>query len=264
MVRHKCFDECESGLPVCAKSTETLNFRKVNEIKSERCLFFGDELLDQFLLGLHPGYVFLLYGSSQCLAVSLHLSVRVQLDFQKGGLQSRAVFIDAGNSFDPYLAVQYGEKYGLDRDHVLDRIFVSRAFTCHESTSLITEALRSALRKYRARLAIISDVIELYRDPDVRNIRCLDLFKTALNSMVSIARAEKAIILATSLNEDFGLDRFLHAAKERVDVILRFKERHSSTRLVLEKHPTCSTGSLLLKKSTPRVLEEFLEVTTDR
>ena len=264
MARYRCFDECESGLSVCAKSTEILNFRKVNEIKSERCLFFGDELLDRFLLGLRPGYVFLLYGSSQCLAVSLHLSVRVQLDLQKGGLESRVVFIDAGNSFDPYLAAQYGEKYALDRDRVLDRIFVSRAFTCHELTSLITETLGRALREYGARLAVISDVIELYRDPDVRNIRCLDLFKTALNSMVSIARAEKTIVLATSLNEDLsGLDLFLRAAKERVDVILRFEERHSSTRLFLEKHPTCSTGSLLLKQPTPRVLEEFLEVTRD-
>jgi phage-related protein len=82
--------------------------------------------------------------------------------------------------------------------------------------------------------------------------------------MVSIARAEKTIVLATSLNEDLsGLDLFLRAAKERVDVILRFEERHSSTRLFLEKHPTCSTGSLLLKQPTPRVLEEFLEVTRD-
>jgi hypothetical protein len=89
--------------------TLPLNFRKANELQPELKLYFQDENLDRLTAGLTPGAMFFLYGSSQCIDVSLLISMRAQLDPQHGGLGSKAIFIDAGNTFDPYRITQYSE-----------------------------------------------------------------------------------------------------------------------------------------------------------
>lgn len=144
----------------------------------------------------------------------------------------------------------------------MERIFVSRAFTCHQLTSLITQVLPEAIHERGARLIVASDLIELYRDPDARCSHNLNLFKTALNSLATTARFERAIVLATSLNEKMSdSDPFLSAVKQRVDIVLRFEERRHSTKLTLKKHSTRSGEKALIKHLTPRILEEFLEAT---
>ena len=237
-----------------------VNFRRASELQAEPRLSFGDESLDRFLGGLRLGQVAFLYGSWQCLAASELLCVRAQLEPHIGGFDSKAIFVDGGNTFDPYLISQYAERFSLDRNWALDRIFVSRAFTYHQLTSLIAQMLPEAVYEQGDKLVVASDVIELYRDPDAHSTQSLNLFKTALNSLATTARLERAIVLATSLDEETsGSDPFLRAVKQRVDIVLRFEERRHSTKLTLEKHPTRSEESALIKQPTPRVLEEFLE-----
>lgn len=246
-----------------SRSNFKVGFRKANQLQAEPDLAFGDENLDRLLGGLRLGHVAFLYGSSQCLETSEFLCVRVQLDSHSGGFDSDVIFLDGGNTFDPYLITQYAEQLSLDRDRTLDRILVSRAFTYHQLTSLITQTLPDAVQERRAKLVIISDIIEPYCD-DVLSVLSLDLFKTALNSLITTARSEKAIVLATSLDEKKSKsDRFLRAIRQRVNVVLKFEEQHNSTTMILEKHPTRSGKRLIIKRPTPRVLEKFLEADAD-
>jgi hypothetical protein len=55
------------------------------------------------------------------------------------------VFVDGGNSFDPYSVAEIARNYGLDSRAVLERIYVSRAFTAYQLSSLILEELESAV-----------------------------------------------------------------------------------------------------------------------
>jgi len=239
-----------------------LNFRKASELQPEPCLYFHDENLDRLIGGLRLGSVIFLYGSSQCSEFSELLCVRSQLSPRRGGFDSGAIFVDAGNTFDPYLISHYAEQFLLDRDRALDRILVSRAFTYHQLTSLITQVLPRTVHERKARLIIVSDMPKLYCDPDARHNQSLDLFKITFNSLVTTAKVERATALATSLNEEVSdSDPFLRAAKQRADIVLRFEKRRCSTKLVLEKHPTHSEESLLIRQPTPRVLERFLEAT---
>jgi hypothetical protein len=130
-------------------------------------------------------------------------------------------------------------------------------------TSLITQTLPDAVQERRAKLVIISDIIEPYCD-DVLSVLSLDLFKTALNLLITTARSEKAIVLATSLDEKKpNSDSFLCAIRQRVNVVLRFEEQRNAMAMILEKHATRSGKRLLIKRPTPRVLEEFLEADAD-
>lgn len=240
------------------KSSLPVNFRRVSEIQSEPTLSFGDESLDRFLGGLPLGYVVFLYGSWQCLALSELLCVRAQLDFHRGGLNSKAVFIDGGNTFDPYLVSEYAERFSLDRDLALNSILVSRSFTCHQLTSFITQILPATVNGRRMKFIVVSDIIRLYRDSDIGSAQTIHLFKTMLNSLITTARLERSIVLATSLSEiRSDSDPFVTFLKNRVNIILRFEEQSHFTKLILEKHPTRS-GNLLIKQPTPQVLEEFL------
>lgn len=253
----------EEPLPVETHFSKLpVNFLRASRIQAKPSLFFGDKNLDRFLGGLPLGHTVFFYGSWQCLATSEFLCIKAQLDSHNGGLDSEAIFVDGGNTFDPYLMVQYVEQFSLDRDQVLDRIFVSRAFTCHQLTSFITQILPRAVHAGKIKFIIASDMIELYRDPDVHYAQSLRLFKTALNSLANTARLERSLALATSLDENTSdSDPFLRAAKEKVDIVLRFEERRQSTKLMLEKHPTRPEETFLIKPPAPRVLEEFLEAT---
>lgn len=239
-------------------STFPLVFRRANELVSEPRLFFCDEGLDKLVEGLRLGQLVFLYGSRGCLAVSELLCVRSQLSPDRGGLGSDCIFIDGGNTFDPYLLVQYAEESLLDRDKVLDRTLVSRAFTCYQLASLITQTLPKAVHERRIRLVIVSDIVDLYCDADLRDSRSLDLFKATLNSLVTTARAERAIVLATSLDQTVS-GQFLCAVRQRADVILRFEERESFTKLTLEKYPARAREFVIIRQVAPRVLEQFLE-----
>jgi hypothetical protein len=105
---------------------------------------------------------------------------------------------------------------------------------------------------------VVSDIIRLYRDSDIGSAQTIHLFKTMLNSLITTARLERSIVLATSLSEiRSDSDPFVTFLKNRVNIILRFEEQSHFTKLILEKHPTRS-GNLLIKQPTPQVLEEFL------
>ncbi len=235
-------------------STFPLIFRRANELQHEPRLLFHDDSLDRLTSGLRLGQIAFLYGSRRCLALSELLCIRSQIEFDR-----EVIFIDGGNSFDPYTLVQYAEENLLDRDRALDRTLVSRAFTCYQLTSLITHMLPRAVRERKNKFIVVSDVIDLYCDPNSHNNRSLDLFKTSLNTLVTLARAERSIVLTTCLDDTIS-GQFLYAIKRRADVVLRFWERDGFTKLTLEKHPTHTGQRLIIKQSTPRVLEEFLEV----
>ena len=241
-----------------------VNFRRTIEFQSEAYISFGDEALDKILGRLHLGCVAFLYGSRQCLAASELLCVRAQLDPNCGGLNSEAIFIDGGNRFDPYLVAEYAEQLSLDRDQALDRIFISRAFTYHQMTSIINRILPEAIHERKVKLVVVSDIITLYHDPEVHHSQNLKLFKTTLNLLTTTAKTERTIALVTSFSvKRSDSNRFLDAIRQRADIVLRFEERRHSARLILEKHPTRSGESHIAKQPAPMVLEDYLEATVN-
>jgi hypothetical protein len=60
---------------------------------------------------------------------------------QLGGLASNVVFIDGGITFRLYRIAKLAQLHGLNAEEVLQRIFISRAFTAYQLTSLVMEKL---------------------------------------------------------------------------------------------------------------------------
>lgn len=63
-------------------------------------------------------------------------------------LQGKSVIlIDAAQAFDPYLVARMGRLLGTPPRTLLERIRLSRAFTCHQIVTLICETLPSQSRR---------------------------------------------------------------------------------------------------------------------
>jgi hypothetical protein len=78
-------------------------------------------------------------------------------------LQGKSVtLLDAAQAFDPYLVARAGRYLGTPSRPLLERIRLSRAFTCHQLVTLICEILPS--QKREAPLFILGPCILFYDD----------------------------------------------------------------------------------------------------
>src|SRR4030043_792671 len=125
--------------------------------------------IDQLFTGFVIGDFALLYGSHAVLSLSSMLCIRAQLPPQLGGLGSNVVFIDGANTFRLYQTTRLARLCQLDPKQALDRIYISRAFTAYQMTSLVLQKLKDAAKTYNAKLVIISDIAALFLDKDIED-----------------------------------------------------------------------------------------------
>jgi len=89
-----------------------------------------------------------LHGHPFIKTLSFLLSVRCQLPTNEGGLNSTTIYLDGGNTFDPYNISAMAQQYGLDPRTAFERIFVSRAFTAYQLSSLVFDHKFLALTRH--------------------------------------------------------------------------------------------------------------------
>ena len=97
------------------------------------------------------------------------------------------LYLDGANVFDPFLIGRLARAGGAAPSAVLGRIHVSRAFTCHQMTRLVTERLGCALRTSRARLIILSGPLETFYDEAVPYQEVAGLLRRILATLRHLA-----------------------------------------------------------------------------
>jgi hypothetical protein len=173
------------------------------------------------------------------------------------GLDSDVVFVDGGNVFDSYTVSRHAFNLGLDQERTKLRIHLSRAFTHHQLSSLITDELARAIGACDARLAIVSDITALYCDPDVKEKReAFDLFSKDIRSLATLAEQRNMIIVVTNLQSrskamDDALARTAH-----VSAVLQDKGAH--TQLTVTRHPFIPTGNTEIATLDNQTLTRYL------
>jgi hypothetical protein len=224
--------------------------------KFEPDMFIGMEGLDR-ILRLRFGQFVVLQGDPSH-DLSLLLCVKATMP-EPLGTDSDVLCVDGGNIFDAYLISKYSIEQELDSEKVLERIHLSRAFTYHQLTSLLTEKLPSAMDAYGAKLVIVSDMIQLYCDPDIRGADKLDalrIFANTVRFLRTIAEQKHALILATSLQ----------AINQRMNRILlcsahlsaKLEDRGTFTELNVIRHPSLPHMKASVPKPGVQSLERYL------
>lgn len=208
--------------------------------RSDRVLAIGIPKIDEAFLGFQRGDFAVLFGHPICRTLLFLLGVRCQLPLRKRGLNSRVVYIDGGNSFDPYGVSSIAREHGLEPKSVLERILVSRAFTAYQLAALVFEKLERTLKKCRGKLVIISDVTGLFLDRDVPEKEGVDIFMKMIQYLSELTSRRRAIIVASNFHRPYSsrslfLDAVLFG---RANVVVRLNGSQSVLKFVLEHHPS--------------------------
>jgi hypothetical protein len=201
--------------------------------------------IDQLFPGFAIGDFTLLYGAHAVLSLSSLLCIRAQLPPQLGGLSSNVVFIDGANTFRLYQATRLARLHQLDPKQALDRIYISRAFTAYQMTSLILQKLEDAIKAYNAKLVIISDIAAMFLDKDVQDEEAKRIYSQVTTHLSKLAKEKQTMIIATyPPHIDNQRNLYLQAVTSgRANVVIALKQTKYEREIILEKHPTFTLGS---------------------
>lgn len=120
------------------RSQQLLVSSMIKPASQLRGLTFGNRIDRLLQGGLLPKTLTFLYGAGANSMMNLLCANAVRI---YGG---KAMFVDAANSFDPYLIVRKNKRYArsekASRDFI-ESIIVSRAFTCYQLRKLVTSKI---------------------------------------------------------------------------------------------------------------------------
>jgi len=201
--------------------------------------------VDELFPGFAPGDFAVLYGSPSVISLTSLLCIRAQLPVQLGGLGSNVVFIDGGNTFRLYKIARLAQLHQLNPRQVLERIFISRAFTAHQLTSLILDKLEETIKNCNAKLVVISDIAGFFLDNDIPREEAQRVYSQIVSYLSSFARKHQIILIATYLpysgNKRNSLLQEMTCA--RANTVLSFSKTEYTREVTLEKHPFFVLGT---------------------
>ena len=200
--------------------------------------------VDDIFPGLVPGDFAVLYGSQSVVSLTSLLCVRAQLPMQLGGLASNVVFIDGGNTLRLYNIARFAQLHRLRPKEALKRIFISRAFTAYQLTSLIMEMLEETVKVYNAKLVVISDVAGFFLDSDVPQEEAQKIYSQIVGYLSNFAKKYQIIIVATYLPHESGKRNILlqEITFNKANTVLWYSKTKYAREVALEKHPRYTLG----------------------
>jgi hypothetical protein len=216
--------------------------------------------INQLFQGFAIGDFAVLYGSNSVQSLASLLCVRAQLPPQLGGLGSNVVFVDGGNTFRLYQVARLARLHQLDPKQTLERIYLSRAFTAYQMTALILEKLKETVKRYNAKLAIISDIAGFFLDKDVPEDEARRVYSQVTTYLRNFAKENRIILIATyPPHQETRRNNFLQALTcGRANVVISLNQTKYEREFVLEKHPHYLSGVVSLPSET-LTLEHFIE-----
>ncbi|HJU13578.1 MAG TPA: hypothetical protein VJ792_03905 [Candidatus Nitrosotalea sp.] len=167
--------------------------------------------MDEILPFLSIGQKVLVTGRHSQKIIE-RLAVRAQMPPRHVGLGSHVVMVDGGNSSDPYLCTDFARQYGLDVNVVLSRIISSRAFTVYQLASLVTRELPDVVKRYGAKLVVISDMLSMFCDPYLDTAEAENLAKYMASSISGL----RECLVVSSISKPTRYDNIIAESFDRV------------------------------------------------
>ena len=231
----------------------------VQTLPAQPLLALNMRSVNRLFSGFALGDFAVLHGAPSVVSLASLLCVRAQLPPQLGGLGSDVVFVDGGNTFQLYQIARLAQFHGLNPKEALERVFISRAFTAYQMTSLIMDRLKEAVENYDAKLVIVSDIAGFFLDKDVAEEEARSVSSQVTTHLSRFAR-EKNVILIATYPPHFETRRnsFLHALTcGRASTVIAIRKSRYDREFVLEKHPRYILGSVKFP-SENLALTEFM------
>ncbi len=160
--------------------------------------------------------------------------------------QNYCIFVDAGNSFDPYLISKLATMSKENPREILNKIIISRAFTCHQLASLIEET-ENIVNTFPTNFIAIADILHLFTDPeaDVDNYEIEMILPEMLKCIRDLTRND-AIAMVTSDTKNEWLNRMVESYS---DIVLTVTNDKELINIELNKHPSRQNTSIEFNKN---------------
>ncbi len=136
------------------------------------------------------GGIFLFYGEADLFALSTLMA---------GGVLHRGqsvLFLDGAHHFNPYPLVRLAGEMGQNAEDFLARLFVSRAFTCHQMGSLVLNQLREGLTQHQPGLVILADPLATFYDENVPELEARNLWMHLITALQQLAPGQTFVVLS--------------------------------------------------------------------
>lgn len=139
-----------------------------------------------------PGGIVLFCGDDALWPLSL------QMIGWRLAQSEQVLFLDGDNCFNPYPITNLAKRIGHDPRRFLSSIFISRAATCHQMTSLITRQLGAGIARHRPRLVLLAEPLATFYDEAVSFTERKTLLSRAVDALVRQAKEGTWIVVLTS------------------------------------------------------------------
>ena len=212
----------------------------------------GIRQFDQALV-LKLGHLVVLQGKP-AHEISMMLCARA---ISQREMNSDVVFIDGGNLFSTHLLSQHSRRLRLGSERAMGRIHLSRAFTHHQLAQLTGERLSLAMKEPFAKVAIVSDITQLYCDPDVRDKEeALGMFAKSLRYLSSLAEQNNTLVIVTNIEpRNQRMEKILASSAH---VFARLEAKGETAKLTVTKHPFALPKKPVTYESTSSSLDEHM------
>ena len=135
----------------------------LESLREHRVLLLAQPRLDELIGGFSSSEVALIdSGSGFVFDLTSVLCVQATTTFCE-----ELIFVDGGNSIDPYGIANLCKRMGYNRQEVLSQINCARAFTAYQLVTLINDNLEDMVRNSRASTLIVSCFVDLFFDKDM-------------------------------------------------------------------------------------------------
>jgi len=152
-----------------AQDVEKMGFKSADLIWEKRKLLnrltTGSQNFDELLGGgIEPGALTELFGEYRTGKTQLahQLCVNVQLQYERGGLEGNALYVDTEGTFRPERIIQMSAALDLDYNEILKNITIGRAYNSDHQILLIKESSR-IIEEKNIKLIIVDSLIGHFR-----------------------------------------------------------------------------------------------------
>ncbi|MBY8985854.1 MAG: DNA repair and recombination protein RadA [Candidatus Lokiarchaeota archaeon] len=162
-------DKTAEKLVKTAQDVEKMGFKSADKIwekrKSLNRLTTGSQNLDDLIGGgIEPGAVTELFGEYRTGKTQLahQLCVNVHLQYEQGGLEGNALYIDSEGTFRPERIIHMASALDIDYSEILKKITVGRAYNSDHQILLVREAPK-IIEEKEIKLVIVDSLIGHFR-----------------------------------------------------------------------------------------------------
>ena len=159
----------------------------ISEIHDNAATFGSSSIIRAF--AEKPGKVFLLYGDRSVFYISLQMAAQAMAD------EHSIAVVDGCNRFDVHALSRFARMRKIDPNKFLDRIFISRGFTCYQMEQAITHKLPEFLTAIHSKTALIFGLLDTFYDEQAQLREVQQILQRLLVSFQKMKSSGASLLL---------------------------------------------------------------------